>query len=316
MIGARLPRRCVRPAAWRATSEQDDAGRWCILATDDSLMRIYGYTRVSTGRQVDSGLGLSAQRTLILAHARTIGPQRPRIVVERGVSARGVAFARRRGGGQLDHALRAGDHLIIAKLDRGFRSVRDCATMLERWHARGVVVHLLDIGASTHTPAGRLIISIMAAVAEWESRRIGERIRDAHAALRTRGLHPGLPPLGFHVRARRLIPDRRLQRVIGVIMRMRASRRHPPVPFWAIAEWLTRRRYYGSPWTSKRCWRATRAPLAAQWARRVRMPRDWTPPVGYRHRDGEPKRRARLKVHAARRRYIAHLGGSPPRRVS
>lgn len=271
---------------------------------------IYGYTRVSTGPQVRSGLGLAAQRERILTYARAhIGRQRPAIFVERGVSARGVAFARRRRGRELDAVMVAGDHLIVAKLDRGFRSVRDCATMLERWHARGIVVHLLDIGASTDSPAGRLIINIMAAVAEWESRRIGERIRDAHSVLRARGFHPGLPPLGFRVIRRRLVADLPLQRSIGLIVRLRTSRRHPPVTFAAIAAWLNQHRCPGYPWTERRCWRAARARGAKQWARTISVPAGWVPPIGYRH-DRARKRAARLRLSPARRRYIAHLGES------
>lgn len=272
-------------------------------------MAVYGYTRVSTGRQVESGLSLSAQRTRIGAYARAqIGRHRPTIYVERGVSASTIRFARRRAGLALDAVLTAGDHVVFAKLDRGFRNTRDCATMLDIWDQRGVIVHLLDIGAATNTPAGRLIISIMAAIAEWESRRIGERIREAHAVLRTRGVSVGYPPLGYRITRRRLVADRPLQRSIGLIVRLRASRRHPPVTFAAIATWLNQHRYAGHPWSIKRCWRAVRAPHARQWARPLRIPTGWDPPVSYRHAIGDRKRRARLRVSPARRRYIAHLG--------
>lgn len=274
-------------------------------------MTIYGYTRVSTGRQVDSGLGLHAQRQRILDYARAhIGRQRPRIHVERGVSASKVAFARRPHGRAVDEAATAGDHIVIAKLDRGFRSTRDCATMLDRWDKRGVIVHLLDVGAATNTPAGRLIINIMAAIAEWESRRIGERIREAHAVIRAQGCYVGLPPLGFRVVRRRLVANHPLRRSIGLIVRLRESRRHPPVTFAAIAAWLTVHRCAGYPWTAKRCWRASRSPHAIRWARGVSLPTRWDPPVGYRHSAGDLKRQARMLVQPSRRRYIAHLGAA------
>lgn len=93
-----------------------------------------------------------------------------------------MPFARRPSAGQIFKRAKRGDHLVIAKLDRGFRSTKDCLLTLEAFENRGVIVHLLDINVDTSTPMGKLLIGIMSAVAQWEAQRIGERIRDAFRA--------------------------------------------------------------------------------------------------------------------------------------
>jgi DNA invertase Pin-like site-specific DNA recombinase len=143
------------------------------------------------------------------------------IVADEAVSASQVPFLRRPNGGRLDATVVRGDHIVVAKLDRAFRSLRDCAVMMDHWTARGVVVHVLDISVATDTPLGQLIVAIMAAVAQWESRRIGERIRDAMAVKRAQGRSPnGRPQLGYRVGPDQfLLADEEMQRVVARIVR-------------------------------------------------------------------------------------------------
>jgi site-specific DNA recombinase len=79
------------------------------------------------------------------------------------------------------------DTVIIAKLDRLTRSVKDLAELLERFQKRGVslvsVAESLDAGSA----AGRLVINIMTAVSQWEREAIGERTRDAMQHKRANG---------------------------------------------------------------------------------------------------------------------------------
>ena len=150
----------------------------------------YGYLRVSSDAQAASGLGLDAQLQRIQAEqgrleaaGASVGP----VYRDEAVSAVRHAMRERPAGSALDAAVQAGDHVCIAMLDRAFRTQRDAAVTLEAWLSRGVTVHLLDIGADTSTPLGQLTVGILAAVAQWESQRIGERIRDAKAVQRRAG---------------------------------------------------------------------------------------------------------------------------------
>ncbi len=185
----------------------------------------YGYLRVSSDAQAVSGLGLDAQLQRIHAEQgrlQAAGTVVGRVYRDAAVSAARYAMRDRPAGSALDAAVQAGDHVCIAKLDRAFRSQRDAVVTLEAWLSRGVTVHLLDIGADTSTPVGQLTVGILAAVAQWESQRIGERIRDAKAAQRRAGRSTnGRARLGYRLlRGGHLRPDdqqRRIHRAIAML---------------------------------------------------------------------------------------------------
>lgn len=179
---------------------------------------LYGYIRVSSDHQADSGLGLKAQTDQIRdAFRRLVSRYKLRvaeIISDPAISATRRPLLMRDGGKRLDSLLQAGDHLVIAKLDRAFRSQRDCVLTCEAWIDRGVVIHFLDIGVGTDTPMGRMMMGILSTVAQWESARIGERIRDAKAAQRSTGhTTNGQRVLGYRVLRGKLVPfpaERRL----------------------------------------------------------------------------------------------------------
>jgi putative DNA-invertase from lambdoid prophage Rac len=87
--------------------------------------------------------------------------------------------------------LEAGDVLVVAKLDRLGRNSADLLGVIEGLDRRGVAVRLLDMGADTGTAAGRLVVQVLAAVAEWERGVMLERTRAGIAAARKAGRHPG-----------------------------------------------------------------------------------------------------------------------------
>ena len=69
--------------------------------------------------------------------------------------------------------------VIIARLDRLTRSVKDLAELLERFQRRGVSLVSVAESLDTGSAAGRPVINIMTAVSQWEREAIGERTRDA-----------------------------------------------------------------------------------------------------------------------------------------
>jgi DNA invertase Pin-like site-specific DNA recombinase len=90
--------------------------------------------------------------------------------------------------------LRAGDQLVITKLDRLGRSTKDLLALLERLNGLGVQLRVLDQNIDTSTAEGKFFFTIIGAVAEFERSLIVSRTRDGLAAARARGRVGGRKP--------------------------------------------------------------------------------------------------------------------------
>jgi len=148
------------------------------------------YSRVSSGEQGASGLGLEAQVAKCAEYASRQGLEVIDTLTEvksgKSVKARPVlveALSRLKSG--------EAQVLIVAKLDRLSRSLFDFATLLQRAEREGWSVVLLDLGVDTTTPVGRMQAQIVASVAEFERARISERCSDAAKAKKARGQRVG-----------------------------------------------------------------------------------------------------------------------------
>jgi len=163
-------------------------------ATGEPLRRMIAYVRCSTEEQTRSGAGLAAQRKQILSACREHGWQLVAVEADEGVSAK--SKKNRPALARALEALEAGDAdgLIVAKLDRLSRSVRDFCDVLDRSQRQGWVLACLDLGLDTSTPTGRFTSQIIAAVAELERELIGQRTREGLEAKRAAGVHIGRKP--------------------------------------------------------------------------------------------------------------------------
>jgi DNA invertase Pin-like site-specific DNA recombinase len=154
-------------------------------------MKMIAYTRVSTDEQANSGLGLAAQEAAITREATHKGWD-VTWMVDVGSGARldnrpGITEALRR------LAAKEADGLVVAKLDRLSRSVRDFSGTLENARRQGWALVCLDFGVDTTTPVGEMVANNMANVAQWERRVISARTKEALAAKRERGERMGAP---------------------------------------------------------------------------------------------------------------------------
>lgn len=161
-------------------------------------MKCFGYIRVSTADQADSGLGLQAQRDAIQrefdARWRPQGYEWGGVHEDAAVSGK-KKFLCREAGHRLSTAVGAGDVILFSKLDRAFRSVLDSLLTIEVWRAKKTRCVFLDFNLDTETPVGEFVLTVMSAFAQMERRRIGERTRDGLAVARARGMIAGSPLL-------------------------------------------------------------------------------------------------------------------------
>jgi site-specific DNA recombinase len=165
--------------------------------------RVVGYIRVSTEKQADSGLSLDAQRAKLTAYATALDLTLVAIVVDAGESAKTLD---RPGLARVLAMLDAGeaDGVLVAKLDRLTRSVRDLADLIERYFSERPTVRactLLSVADSidTRTAAGRLVLNVLASVGQWEREVISERTTEALDVLKARGVKLGRPVRVFDV---------------------------------------------------------------------------------------------------------------------
>src|SRR6202023_3711561 len=143
-----------------------------------SLMKTIGYVRVSTDKQADRGVSLEAQAEKIRAMAVVHSAELIDIVVDGGESAKSL---NRPGMARLLALVDAGEvkAVIIAKLDRLTRSVKDLCTLLERFERRGVALVSVAESLDTGSARRRLVLNTMTAVSQWEREAIRESTRDA-----------------------------------------------------------------------------------------------------------------------------------------
>jgi DNA invertase Pin-like site-specific DNA recombinase len=165
-------------------------------------MRAVGYARVSTAEQADSGASMVAQREAI---EREVKRRHWDLVELFTDTASGKSLNGRHGLKKALTVLDGGkaDVLVVAKLDRLSRSIKDFAGLMEQAARRNWALVALDLGVDTTSPSGKLVANVMASVAQWEREVIGQRTKDALAVKRSEGVRLGRPPvLSASVRGR------------------------------------------------------------------------------------------------------------------
>ena len=161
---------------------------------------ILGYARVSSTDQAkDDRSSLQVQTDVIEGFARIRGADKygVQIFTDAGVSG-ATKLAIRPAGADLLATMKPGDTVIASKLDRMFRSASDAIDMFEVFKARGVDLVLFDISNEpVSSGVGKLIMTILAAVADMERIRIKERTAEGRKAAKAKGRAVGNVPFGY-----------------------------------------------------------------------------------------------------------------------
>ena len=188
-------------------------------------MTTYGYTRVSTAEQANNGDSLETQQKIIIGYAHSKGEDvdSSNIFVEAGVSG-STEFKKRPEASKLFDLLQSGDMLIVPKIDRGFRNIRDALNTLHELKERGVSVHFIDLGGdATCNGISQILFTILGAFADFERTRIAQRISEVKQVQKSKGIYVGgVAPFGYIIDNNgRLAPDPEKAAVLNRIFELR-----------------------------------------------------------------------------------------------
>ncbi len=148
--------------------------------------------RVSTDEQRANGVSLEAQSAAIAEESRRRGWELLRVETD---ALRGKTTKRPGLQTALDVCRSGEASVVVMKLDRLTRSIVDFGKLLEEAldKRQGFNIVALDLGVDLSTPDGELVGNVMASVAQWERRAIGQRTKDALAIKRAQGVRLGRP---------------------------------------------------------------------------------------------------------------------------
>jgi len=142
---------------------------------------IIGYARTST---VDQIAGLEAQlRELEAAQCKKIFQEQVSSVAIRVQLEAALEFARE------------GDVLVATKLDRLARSVADLMAIIKTLDQKEVGLRILNLGMDTQTPTGKLMLTVLGGVAQFEREMMLERQREGVAKAKAAGKYKGRKPV-------------------------------------------------------------------------------------------------------------------------
>ena len=149
------------------------------------MTRVFAYCRVSTAEQTTDN-----QIQEIAASGFQVDSRR---IIAETVSG-SVAAMERKGFLTLLNKLESGDVLVVTKLDRLGRNAMDVRATVERLASVGVRVHCLALGgADLASPAGKMTMGVIAAVAEFERDLLIERTQSGLARAKAQGKLLGRP---------------------------------------------------------------------------------------------------------------------------
>ncbi len=206
-------------------------------------MKAVAYVRGSTAKQKNT---LESQTRTAEDYSRYVKFDLDRVFIDSDESGADSFYSRPQAREMLryceEHDI---SQIIMAKLDRSFRNAKDCLTVIDELRARGFEFHILDCQVDTRAATGRLFMTILAAIAEWENGRRRERQLENFETMRRNGHRCGGIPFGWKAdpsgrtsrtgrQADNLIPDPDQQLTLGAIRGMRKA----GIGYSAIAKWL------------------------------------------------------------------------------
>lgn len=191
------------------------------MATRDQLgKRIAIYCRVSTDEQAKEGVSLDEQQVRLHAYCRAMGwTAAVEEFVDDGYSAKNMD---RPALKRLLEEIRRGviSKLMVTKLDRLSRRLLDLLTLIELFQQHGVSFVSTSESFDTETPAGRLTLQVLGAVAEFERERIRERVFDNMLYAARSGRWLTQHPYGYRLEDKALVVYEPEANIVRRVFRM------------------------------------------------------------------------------------------------
>jgi len=144
-------------------------------------MRLFGYARVSTSQQ-----SLDIQVKAL----KEAGVKKQRIFTDKASGN----HASRDGLNLLRVKVEAGDIILVKKLDRLGRDTADMIQLIKEFDEMEVAIRFLDDGISTEGTMGKMVVTILSAVAQAERQRILERTNEGRLEAMAKGVKFGRKP--------------------------------------------------------------------------------------------------------------------------
>lgn len=211
-------------------------------------MKVIGYIRVSTDGQADSGLGLADQEAKIRAYCDLYDLELVEVISDAASGKNMERPGLRAALNMLSKGGAAG--IIVAKLDRLTRSVRDMGELLDNYFSSKFSLVVVAEQIDTRTAAGRLCLNLLISVAQWERETIGERTKSALGVKKQRGEKTGgYVPFGYDAdKDGKLTENQKEQEAIARIKELRGQ----GYTYEAVADALNRDGLFtktGKTWT-------------------------------------------------------------------
>lgn len=195
------------------------------------------YIRVSTREQVKDGFSLEAQERYIYEECLKRDLFLKKIYIDRGIS--GGSTEKRAALAKMREELEKGDWVIVCYVSRMARNTKDLLSISDEIEQKGCHFLIRELQMDITSPAGKLILTMMASQAQFEREQTSERVKSVIAHLKKVGQFRGKPFFGW-----KMNPDRspgaavhiRCEEEVKVIRRIRRLRnKHPELKITAFA---------------------------------------------------------------------------------
>lgn len=212
-------------------------------------MRVCAYIRVSLEKMAESGVSLEMQAEKVRAYAALYNLEIVELVADAGESAKTLD---RPGLTRALSLLSSGkaEGLLVWKLDRLTRSVRDLGTLIDGVLSRTVLISVSE-QIDTRSAGGRLVLNVLMSVSQWEVEATGERTSAAMRAMSARGEYVGgRAAFGWRLDGGELVADAGEQLVVAAVREYRAA----GLSLRQIGARLAERGLFprsGGPWNAK-----------------------------------------------------------------